>query len=100
MAGARRVVCVGRCHGFLGASWLSRRQMGDQLWERCHIDRAWRTGARGFRGGTAQFQPLHLVSPPLTLFTLSVFSKMTFGALCGFEYVAIFAGECRNPERN
>ena len=34
------------------------------------------------------------------LFTLSVFSKMTFGALCGFEYVAIFAGECRNPERN
>jgi amino acid transporter len=54
----------------------------------------------GFRGGTAQFRPLHLVSPPLTLFTLSVFSKMTFGALCGFEYVAIFAGECRNPERN
>jgi glutamate:GABA antiporter len=54
----------------------------------------------GFRGGTGQFRPLHLVSPPLTLFTLSVFSKMTFGALCGFEYVAIFAGECRNPERN
>ena len=51
-------------------------------------------------GNTAQFRPLHLVSPPLTLFTLSVFSKMTFGALCGFEYVAIFAGECRNPERN
>ena len=25
---------------------------------------------------------------------------MTFGALCGFEYLAIFAGECRNPERN
>jgi amino acid transporter len=51
------------------------------------------------RGGAA-FRPLHLVSPPLNLFTLSVFSKMTFGALCGFEYVAIFAGECRNPERN
>src|SRR5260370_8970359 len=46
------------------------------------------------------YHPLHLVSPPLTLFTLSVFSKMTFGALCGFEYVAIFAGECRNPNRN
>jgi amino acid transporter len=54
----------------------------------------------GFRGSAAPFRPLRLVSPPLTLFTLSVFSKMTFGALCGFEYVAIFAGECRNPERN
>ncbi|MCU1270711.1 MAG: amino acid permease-associated region [Acidobacteriaceae bacterium] len=51
-------------------------------------------------GNIAPFRPLRLVSPPLTLFTLSVFSKMTFGALCGFEYVAIFAGECRNPERN
>ena len=48
----------------------------------------------------AGFRPLHLVSPPLTLFTVSVFTKMTFGALCGFEYVAIFAAECRNPERN
>jgi amino acid transporter len=54
----------------------------------------------GFGGTAAPFRPLRLVSPPLTLFTLSVFSKMTFGALCGFEYVAIFAGECRNPERN
>ena len=44
--------------------------------------------------------PLRLVAPPLTLFTLSVFSKMTFGALSGFEYVAIFAGESRNPARN
>jgi amino acid transporter len=25
---------------------------------------------------------------------------MTFGALCGFEFVAIFAGECRNPARS
>jgi amino acid transporter len=54
----------------------------------------------GLRGSAVPFRPLRLVSPPLTLFTLSVFSKMTFGALCGFEYVAIFAGECRNPERN
>jgi amino acid transporter len=54
----------------------------------------------GFHGTAAPFRPLRLVSPPLSLFTLSVFSKMTFGALCGFEYVAIFAGECRNPERN
>ena len=53
------------------------------------------------RNGTlAAFHPLRLVAPPLTVFTLSVFSKMTFGALSGFEYVAIFAGESRNPARN
>jgi amino acid transporter len=40
------------------------------------------------------------VLPPLTLFTFSVFSKMSFGALCGFEYAAIFAGESRNPRRH
>ena len=42
---------------------------------------------------------LPLVSPPLTLSSVSIFSKMTFGALCGFEFVAILAGECRNPVR-
>jgi len=25
---------------------------------------------------------------------------MALGALCGFEYLAIFSGECRNPKRN
>jgi amino acid transporter len=48
----------------------------------------------------SSFHPWRLVAPPLTIFTLSVFSKMTFGALSGFEYVAIFAGESRNPARN
>jgi len=52
------------------------------------------------RGTLSSFHPLRLVAPPLTVFTLSVFSKMTFGALSGFEYVAIFAGESRNPVRN
>jgi glutamate:GABA antiporter len=53
-----------------------------------------------WHGTLASFRPLRLVAPPLTVFTLSVFSKMTFGALSGFEYVAIFAGESRNPARN
>ena len=53
-----------------------------------------------WRGTLPSFHPLRLVAPPLTVFTLSVFSKMTFGALSGFEYVAIFAGESRNPVRN
>jgi glutamate:GABA antiporter len=48
------------------------------------------------RGDTAALQ---LITPPRTLSSLSIFSKMTFGALCGFEFVAILAGECRNPVR-
>lgn len=48
----------------------------------------------------SQYHPLRLVAPPLTLFSVSVFSKMTFGALCGFEYAAIFAGESRNPAKH
>ena len=52
------------------------------------------------RGVLASYHPLHLAAPPWTVFSLSVFSKMTFGALCGFEYAAIFAGESRNPRRH
>src|ERR1700676_2350041 len=46
------------------------------------------------------YHPLRLVMPPLSLFSFSVFSKMSFGALCRFEYAAIFAGESRNPGRH
>jgi amino acid transporter len=49
--------------------------------------------------GDGAAKALPLVAPPLGLFSLSIFSKMTFGALCGFEFVAILAGECRNPVR-
>jgi amino acid transporter len=48
----------------------------------------------------ADYHPLRVVAPRLTLFSFSVFSKMTFGALCGLEYTAIFAGETRNPARH
>jgi glutamate:GABA antiporter len=51
-------------------------------------------------GSLAAYHPLRLAAPSLSLFTLSVFGKMTFGALTGFEYVAAFAGECRNPSRD
>jgi glutamate:GABA antiporter len=48
----------------------------------------------------AAYHPLRLIAPPLTLFSLSVFAKMTFGALSGFDTVTIFAGESRSPARN
>jgi len=31
---------------------------------------------------------------------LNIFSKLALGALTGFEYIAILAGECRTPARN
>jgi amino acid transporter len=31
--------------------------------------------------------------------SLNIFGKLAVGALSGFEYVAVLAGECRNPER-
>jgi len=50
-----------------------------------------------WRGTIPEFHPLRLVAPERSLFSLSVFSKLSFGALSGFEYIAIFAGECRSP---
>src|ERR1700722_660665 len=55
---------------------------------------------RHLHGSATGYHPLPLVFPVLSLFSLSVFSKMTFGALSGFEIVAVFAGESRNPGRN
>jgi amino acid transporter len=46
-----------------------------------------------------QRQTLSLVVPPLTLLNLNIFGKLAFLALGGFEYVAVFAGECRDPAR-
>ncbi|MGC9951555.1 MAG: APC family permease [Bryobacteraceae bacterium] len=37
--------------------------------------------------------------PRLDWFSLAVFGQMTVGALSGFEYVAILAGECRSAAR-
>jgi amino acid transporter len=44
-------------------------------------------------------QTLSLAIPPLTLLNLNILGKLAFLALGGFEYVAVFAGECRDPTR-
>lgn len=41
-----------------------------------------------------------LALPPLTLRSMALFGQMLVGALSGLEYIAIFAGESRQPERN
>jgi amino acid transporter len=51
------------------------------------------------RGTLRDYHPFAATTPALSLFSLNIFAKMAFGAFCGFEQVAIFAGECRNPAR-
>jgi amino acid transporter len=52
--------------------------------------------ARGVKPVT---QPFVLQMPAMTLFNLNILGKMGFAALGGFEYVAIFAGESRDPAK-
>lgn len=52
------------------------------------------------RGTINEYHPLAMTMPALTLLNLNILGKMGFGALGGFEYVAILAGECRNPVRS
>ncbi len=51
------------------------------------------------RGSVSEYHPLATTLPALSLLNLNILGKMGFGALGGFEYVAIFAGESRNPAR-
>jgi amino acid transporter len=50
-------------------------------------------------GTISQYRPLETAMPTVSLFSLNILGKLGFGALGGFEYVAIHAGECRNPAR-
>src|SRR5215475_719373 len=51
------------------------------------------------RGSITGFQPFPIALPAFTMLNLNILGKLGFAALGGFEYVAIFAGECRNPVR-
>ena len=51
-------------------------------------------------GKLPQYHPVEWAMPTASLFSLNIFSKMALGALSGFEYVAILAGETRAPVRN
>ena len=45
------------------------------------------------------YTPFPWKTPEMSWFSLAVFGQMTIGALSGFEYVAIMAGECRSAAR-
>ncbi len=51
------------------------------------------------RGDLKEYHPLATALPVFSLFSLNILGKLGFGALGGFEYVAILAGECRSPAR-
>jgi amino acid transporter len=52
-----------------------------------------------WKGIVHSYQPIPWQLPKLDWFSLAVFGQMTTGALSGFEYVAILAGECRSAAR-
>jgi glutamate:GABA antiporter len=51
------------------------------------------------RGEPVRWTPFTLAMPVADMRTLALFGQMLFGALCGLEYVAIMAGESRQPAR-
>jgi len=51
-------------------------------------------------GVLSEYNPLRTEMPVLSLMSLNLLGKMGFGALGGFEYVAIHAGECKDPVRS
>jgi amino acid transporter len=53
------------------------------------------------RGELKSYQPLQLALPTMSIFyCFNIFTKLAVGALSGFEYVAILAGETRAPARD
>ncbi|HEY0780247.1 MAG TPA: APC family permease [Gemmatirosa sp.] len=51
-------------------------------------------------GHLRAYHPLQTSVPSFSLYNLNILGKMGFGALGGFEYVAILAGETRAPARS
>jgi len=52
------------------------------------------------KGTISEYRPITFELPVLSLLTFNLLGKMGFGALGGFEYVAIHAGEARDPARS
>jgi len=52
------------------------------------------------RGMISEYHPFAMSVPKLTALNLNFLGKMALGALSGFEYVAILAGETKDAKRN
>jgi amino acid transporter len=51
-------------------------------------------------GRITEYHPLDIQVPTLSAYNINVYSKLALGALTGFEYIAILAGETKAPGRN
>jgi amino acid transporter len=51
------------------------------------------------RGMLTSYRPFATELPEVSLYSLNIFGKMALGAMSGFEFVALMAGETRRPER-
>ena len=51
-------------------------------------------------GSLANYHPFSLSLPEVNSHNINVCSKLAVGALSGFEYIAILAGECHAPAKN
>ena len=51
-------------------------------------------------GRITQYHPFDMRVPTLSAYNVNVYSKLALGALTGFEYIAILAGETKAPARN
>jgi amino acid transporter len=52
------------------------------------------------RGTITEYRPFKTELPEVSLFSLNIFGKMALGAMSGFEFVALMAGETKNPEKS
>lgn len=51
-------------------------------------------------GTLKEYHPFRTSMPSFSLYNLNILGKLGFGALGGFEYIAILAGETRAPSRS
>jgi amino acid transporter len=51
-------------------------------------------------GTLKEYHPFRTSVPRVSLYNLNILGKLGFGALGGFEYIAILAGETRSPARS
>ena len=51
------------------------------------------------RGTLSAYRPFATEMPEVSLYSLNIFGKMALGAMSGFEFVALMAGEAKRPER-
>ncbi len=52
------------------------------------------------RGVAIDAHPVEFVLPAMSLLSLNIFGKMAMGAFSGLEYVALMAGETKDPARS